>query len=48
MVEAGVREELDFIVTRSLHDYRKAACKVLSPGELFALLKESSLELDSE
>lgn len=40
MVEAAVREELDCIVTRNLHDYRKAACKVLSPGELLQMLTE--------
>ena len=38
MVETAVRERLDFIVTRNMHDYRKAACRVLSPGELLTLL----------
>ena len=38
MVEAAVREELDCIVTRNLHDYRNAACKVLSPEELLERL----------
>ena len=44
MVEAAIREELDCIVTRNLHDYRKAACKVLSPGELLKMLTEDEKE----
>ncbi|MBR1758546.1 MAG: PIN domain-containing protein [Lachnospiraceae bacterium] len=40
MVEAATREEMDCIVTRNLHEYRKAACKVLSPSELLKKLAE--------
>ena len=38
MVEAAVREELDCIVTRNQHDYRKSACKIVSPDELLKTL----------
>ncbi len=44
MTEAAVREELDCIVTRDQHDFRKAACKVLSPGELLKKLAEDEKE----
>ena len=44
MVEAAVREELDCIVTRNQHDFRKAACKVLSPVELLKMLTEDEKE----
>ena len=44
MVEAAVREELDFIVTRNQHDYRKAACKIVSPDELLKMLMEDEKE----
>ena len=48
MAEAAVREELDCIVTRNLHDYRKAACKVLSPSELLELLIDRNADIDQE
>ena len=44
LVEAALREELDCIVTRNLHDYRNAACRVLSPGELLQKLSEEEGE----
>lgn len=44
MVEAAVREELDCIVTRNQHDFRKAACKIVSPGELLKMLTEDEKE----
>ena len=44
MVEAAVREELDCIVTRNQRDYRKAACKVVSPEELIQMLSEEDRE----
>ena len=40
MVETAVREDLDCIVTRNMHDYRKAGCKVINPGELLRQFSE--------
>ena len=48
MVEAAVRETLDCIVTRNLHDYRKSACKVLSSSELLELLIDRNADTDQE
>ena len=44
MVEAAVREELDCIVTRNQRDYRKAACKIVSPAELLQMMSDEEKE----
>ena len=36
MIETAEREEIDFIVTRNLHDYTKSPVKVLSPKDFLS------------
>ena len=40
LIETAAREKLEGIVTRNLHDYRKASCRVYSPAELLEKLSE--------
>ena len=44
MVETAIREGLDFIVTRNLHDYKKAACRIIPPEELLHILSQKGKE----
>lgn len=44
MVEAAIREELDCIVTRNLHDYQKASCRVYSPSDLLQIITKDEQE----
>ena len=44
MVEAAVREGLDCIVTRNQRDFRKAACKIVSPAELLQMMSDEEKE----